>query len=60
MRPALSNNSTVFILLGIGLLLMPVGALLDGATQWIVIIGSIVLLFLCAYNLRKNNRRSGA
>jgi hypothetical protein len=38
---------------------MPVGALVDGVAQWIVIIGSIVMLFLCAYNIGKNNRRSG-
>jgi NADH:ubiquinone oxidoreductase subunit 6 (subunit J) len=59
MPQRLSTKSTAFILLGIAVLLMPVGAMVGGATQWVVIAGSVVILFLCAYNINVNNRRSG-
>jgi hypothetical protein len=59
MPRTLSNRSTTFILLGIAVLLMPVGAMVGGAAQWVVIVGSAAMLFLCAYNINVNNRRSG-
>lgn len=56
MSRSLSNKSTAFILLGIALLLMPVASMVGGATQWVVIAGSVVMLFLCAYNIRRSGR----
>ncbi|MEQ7125637.1 hypothetical protein ABN034_14080 [Actinopolymorpha sp. B11F2] len=51
MPQSLSNKRTAVILLGIALLLMPVAAIVGGATRWVVIAGSVVMLFLCAYNI---------
>jgi hypothetical protein len=59
MPRSLSNRRTAFILLGIALLLMPVAAMVGRATQWVLIAGSVVMLFLCAYNINVNDRRSG-
>jgi hypothetical protein len=57
MSQSLSNKSATFILLSIAILLMPVAAVVSGATQWVLIAGSLVMLLLCAYNIGINNRR---
>ncbi|MTE21827.1 hypothetical protein F0L17_22470 [Streptomyces sp. TRM43335] len=54
-----SNKSIAMLLALIAMVLMPVGAMLDGAAQWILLGLGVGVLFLCAHQIHLNNRAAG-
>ncbi|MFF9980362.1 hypothetical protein [Streptomyces erythrochromogenes] len=51
-----SNKSLTMMTALIALILMPVGAALDGAAQWTLIGAATVFIFICAYQMNANRR----
>ncbi|MFF7199450.1 hypothetical protein [Streptomyces sp. NPDC008141] len=51
-----SNKSLTMMTGLLALVLMPVGAALDGTAQWVLIGASAVFIFICAYQMNANRR----
>ncbi|MEV6396026.1 hypothetical protein AB0M39_14815 [Streptomyces sp. NPDC051907] len=53
-----SNKSLTMMTGLLALILMPVGAALDGPAQWVLIGASTAFIFICVYQMNANRRAS--